>query len=101
MSVRGDKTKQAFADTRPTQQKSANHKLYDLLVDEVPYLVSTEAFTYNGEQRYYVSVNGGPQHVYVWDADLKRLAALDTDADSATLPEALEEEISNQLQNDL
>ena len=100
MSARGDKNKQAFADTRPTQKKPTNQKLYDLLVDDVPYLVSTEAFTYNGEQRYYVTVNGGPQHVFTWDADLKRLTAIDTDADSATLPEALEEEISNKLQQD-
>jgi hypothetical protein len=111
MSGRGDKNKQgssgkganhqngqAFADTRPTQKKPENRKSYDLLIDEVPYLVSTEAFTYNGEQRYYVSVNGGPQHVFTWDPDLKRLNALDTDADSATLPEALESAISNRLQ---
>ncbi|AEW00017.1 hypothetical protein Niako_3720 [Niastella koreensis GR20-10] len=114
MSGRGDNNKQgtsgrgashqsgqAFADTRPTQRKPENRKLYDLLIDEVPYLVNTEAFTYNGEQRYYVSVNGGPQHVFTWDPDLKRLAALDTDEDSATLPEALEEELSNRLQADL
>ena len=101
MSVRGDKNKQAFADNRPSQKKAENRKLYDLLVDEVPYLVSTEAFTYNGEQRYYVSVNGGPQHVFTWDSDLKRLNALDTDADSATLPESLEKEISKKLQKDL
>jgi len=96
MSVRGDK-KQAFADTRPTQK----NKLYDLVIDEVPYLVSTEAFTYNGEQRYYVTVNGGSQHVFTWDTDLKRLTALDTDEDSATLPEALEEELSKRLVQDL
>jgi hypothetical protein len=101
MSARGEKNKQAFADTRPTQKKVDDRKLYELLVDEVPYLVSTEAFTYNGEQRYYVSVNGGPQHVFTWDADLKRLNTLDTDEDSATLPEALEEAISNRLQADL
>lgn len=114
MSGRGDKNKQgtsvkgannqsskAFADTRPTQKKQENQKLYELLIDEVPYLVSTEAFTYNDEQRYYVSVNGGPQHVFTWDSDLKRLTALDTDEDSATLPEALEEELSNRLQHDL
>jgi len=114
MSGRGDNNKQgtsgrgashqsgqAFADTRPSHSKTEDRKLYDLLVDEVPYLVSTEAFTYNDEQRYYVSVNGGPQHVFVWDTDLKRLTALDTDEDAATLPEALEEEISNRLLHDL
>ena len=113
MPGRGDKNKQgasgrgsnqssqAFADTRPTQKKPENRKLYDLLIDDVPYQVSTEPFTYNGEQRYYVSVNGGPQHVFTWDPDLKRLNAIDTDEDSATLPEALESAISNRLQQDL
>jgi hypothetical protein len=114
MSGRGDKNKQgtsgrgashqsgqAFADTRPTQKKAENRKTYNLLIDDVPYLVSTEPFTYNGEQRYYISVNGGPQHVFTWDSELKRLTAIDTDADSATLPEALEEEISNKLQQNL
>src|SRR5689334_9031797 len=101
MSVRGDKNKQAFADTRPSRKNPENRRLYDLLVDEVPYLINTEAFTYNGEQRYYVTVNGGPQHVFTWDADLKRLTILDTDEDSATLPEALEAELSKKLQQDL
>ena len=112
MSGRGDKNKQgtsgrgaghqsgqAFADTRPTIKKPENRKSYDLLIDEVPYLVSTEPFTYNGEQRYYVSINGGPNHVFTWDSDLKRLAAIDRDA--ATLPDALEEEISSRLQQDI
>ncbi len=111
MSGRGDKNKQgtsgrgashqsgqAFADTRPMNSKRDSHKLYDLLIDEVPYLVNTEAFTYNDEQRYYVSINGGPRHVFTWDSDLKRLAAIDRDA--AVLPDALEEEISNKLQQD-
>jgi hypothetical protein len=114
MSGRGDKNKQgtsgrgashqsgqAFADTRPTRSKVEDRKLYDLLIDNVPYLVNTEAFTYNGEQRYYVSVNGGPQHVFTWDSDLKRLTALDTDEDTATLPEALESALSTRLQQDL
>ncbi|OQP38649.1 hypothetical protein A4H97_18175 [Niastella yeongjuensis] len=103
MAGRGDKNKQggqAFADNRPTEKKPANRKSYDLVVDDVPYLVSAEAFTYNDEQRYYVTVNGGPQHVFIWDTDLKRLTALDTDEDSATLPEALEEALSKKLQQE-
>jgi hypothetical protein len=112
MSGRGDKNKQgtsgrgashqspqAFVDNRPSQTKPENRKTYDLLVDEVPYLVSTEAFTFNGEQRFYVSINGGPDHVFTWDSELGRLTAIDRDA--ATLPDALEEQISDRLQADL
>lgn len=112
MSGRGDKNKQgtsgrgaghqspqAFADNRPSQKDPEKRTTYNLLIDEVPYLVSTEAFTFNGEQRFYVSINGGPDHVFTWDSELGQLTAIDQDA--ATLPEALEQEISNRLQADL
>ena len=81
--------------------KDKNRTTYNILIDKVPYLVNAEPFTFNGEQRYYVSVNGGPDHVFTWDSELKRLTAIDTDADAATLPDALEEAISNKLQSDL
>jgi hypothetical protein len=112
MSGRGDKNKQgtsgrgashqstqAFADNRPSKRKPENRKTYNLVIDQVPYEVTTEAFTFNGEQRYYVSVNGSPDHVFTWDSELGRLAAIDRDA--STLPDALEEEISNTLQQNL
>lgn len=112
MSGRGDKNKQgtsgrgsshqslqAFPEDTNREQKPANRKTYDLLIDEIPYSVTTEPFTYNGEQRYYVSVNGSPDHVFTWDSALGRLTAIDRDA--STLPDALEQEISNKLQADL
>ncbi|WP_278248417.1 hypothetical protein [Niastella populi] len=41
-------------------------------------------------------MNGSDDHVFTWDSALKRLSAIDNEA--ATLPEALEQEISNRLQ---
>lgn len=76
-----------------------DNKQYNILIDEVPYVVNTAPFDYNGEQRYYVSVNGGPDHVFTWDSEIGRLTAINREA--ATLPEALELEISNKLQQDL
>jgi hypothetical protein len=112
MSGRGDNNKQgssrrgsshqsrqAFPDNATLQRKPVNRKSYDILVNEIPYLVNAEPFTYNGEQRYYVSINGGPEHVFTWDSEIGRLRAIDNDA--ATMPDALEEEISNRLQADL
>ena len=95
----GQQTGQAFADNRPVQKQTAHRKNYNLVIDEVPYLITAEAFTFNDEQRYYISVNGGEDHVFTWDSDMKRLTAIDDE--SGTLPEALEEEISNRLQADL
>jgi hypothetical protein len=112
MSGRGDNNKQGssgrgsshqsrqpFPENDTIQRKPVNRKTYDILLDEVPYLVSAEPFTFNGEQRYYVSVNGGPEHVFTWDSELGRLAAINSEA--STLPEALEQEISARLESDL
>ncbi len=66
---------------------------------EVPYEIMAEPFTFNGELWYYISVNGSEEHVFTWDSELKRLSAIDNEA--STLPEALEQEISNRLQASL
>lgn len=112
MSGRGDNNKQgssgrgassqsreAFPQNDKPQNKPANQKKYDLVVDQVPYEVTAEPFTFNGALRYYISVNGSEDHVFTWDSDLKRLTAIDEEA--ATLPEALEQQISNRLQSGL
>ncbi|WP_240347973.1 hypothetical protein [Longitalea arenae] len=112
MSGRGDNNKQgssgrganrqslqAFPDDAVRERKPSNRKTYDLLVDDVPYSVITEPFTFNGEQRYYISVNGGPEHVFTWDSEIKRLTAIDDEG--SILPDALEQEISRRLEADL
>lgn len=111
MSGRGDKNKQgtsvsdaslqsreAFPHNDKPQNKP-NRKTYAIMVDQVPYEVIAEPFTYNGELRYYISVNGSEEHVFTWDSEIKRLTAIDTEA--ATLPEALEQEISSRIQASL
>jgi hypothetical protein len=70
---------------------------FDLLVDDVPYIVKAAPFTYNEQLRFYISVNQGPEHVFTWDEEVKRLRAIDTEA--SILPDALEEEISERLQS--
>jgi hypothetical protein len=112
MSGRGDNNKQGsagrgashqslqgFANDTARERKPVNRKTYNILIDEIPYLVNAEPFSFNGETRFYVSINGSPDHVFTWDSELGRLTAVDRDA--ATLPDALEQEISNKLQSDL
>ena len=70
---------------------------FSLLVDSVPYMVSAKPFRFNGEVRYRVSVNGGLEHVFTWDASLCQLRAIDDDA--STLPDNVEEAISDKLQS--
>ena len=112
MSGRGDNNKQgtsgrgaslqsreAFPQNDKPKSKPANKKTYEIMVDQVPYEVIAEPFQFNGELRYYISVNGSDEHVFTWDSELKRLTAIDQEA--ATLPEALEQEISYRLQSGL
>jgi hypothetical protein len=112
MSGRGDNNKhgssgrgaslqsrEAFPNNDKPASKPVNRKTYELIVDQVPYEVMAEPFTFNGDLRYYISVNGSDDHVFTWDRELKRLTAIDEEA--STLPEALEQEISNRLQSGL
>jgi hypothetical protein len=80
------------------EEKSSRspEKSFNILVDEVPYLVKSSPFTFNGETRFYVNVNGGGEHVFTWDSELGRLRAIDDTA--STLPEAVEEAISHRLE---
>ena len=72
-------------------------KRFDLLVDSVPYIVKATPFKFNGEIRYKVSFNGSTEHVFTWDSSLGQLRAIDDDA--STLPDNLEEAISEKLQS--
>ena len=69
----------------------------NMVVDDVPYLVKVSPFSFNDEQRFYVSINGGTEHVFTWDSEIGSLRAIDDEA--SILPDALEEEISRQLQS--
>jgi hypothetical protein len=127
MSGRGDKNKssgssnknkRAIGDSRPKTNSdsfdpSANgnrshgenkpeppggsHRKFNLVVDNVPYLVNAKAYQFNDETRYRVSINGNDAHIFTWDSDLKRLKAIDDEA--SILPDDLEEAISAKLQS--
>jgi hypothetical protein len=73
----------------------ASEKRFELVVDSVPYSVKATPFTFNAELRYYISLNGGPDHVFVWDPEIRSLRAIDEGTE--TWPDALEEAISQKL----
>jgi hypothetical protein len=72
------------------------HK-FQFQVDKIPYMVSVIPFHFNNEKRFRVSYNGGEEDIFVWDADLKRLRAIDDDA--STLPDSLGLAISNKIES--
>jgi hypothetical protein len=86
--------------SRPEGQTRAintDERRFNLLVDSVPYMVSAKPFRFNEEVRYRVSVNGGSEHVFTWDSSLGQMRAIDEEA--STLPDNVEEAISEKLQS--
>ena len=51
--------------------KTTQPRTFNLLVDDVPYIVTATPFSFNGETRYEVSVNGNSSHIFTWDSELK------------------------------
>lgn len=74
----------------------ADERSFELLVDDVPYFIKATPFSFNGETRFYIKINGGTDHVFTWDSELGQLRAIDDNA--STLPLVLEEAISQRLQ---
>jgi hypothetical protein len=103
-SIEQDKVKDAgahrdtgSANANPRSVKTIQARTFNLLVDDVPYVVTASPFSFNEEIRYHVSVNGSTEHVFTWDSELKMIRAIDDD--SAELPGSLEEAISERLQS--
>ena len=93
---------QAHRDTgssnaNPRSVKTTQPRTFNLLVDDVPYIITATPFSFNGEMRYDVSVNGNSSHIFTWDSELKMLRAIDDDA--GMLPNSVEEAISDRLQS--
>lgn len=62
------------------------HEL-NITVDGVPYFVEAKPFEFNDQIRYNITINGGPETVFVWNDDLQLFKPLGDD--SSTLPDGL------------
>jgi hypothetical protein len=74
-----------------------NEKVFNILIDSVPYIVRAAPFSFNDETRYRVSFNGSPEHIFTWDSSLGQLRAINEE--SSTIPDNLEIAISEKLQS--
>jgi len=92
-----DLDRNAAATTEKIKPLRTDERTLNLVVDDVPYLVKVSPFSFNGESRFYVNVNGGDDHVFTWDSELAGLRAIDDNA--SVLPNTLEEAISQKLQS--
>jgi hypothetical protein len=87
----------AAAPERESKSFQTDERTFNLLVDSVPYIVQATPYKFNGEIRYRISFNGGSEHVFTWDSSMGQLRAIDDEA--STLPDNLEEAISEKLQS--
>jgi hypothetical protein len=94
-----DDSRNAGIATEKIKPLRTNERTFNLLVDDVPYLVKASPYSFNGEARFYININDGEDHVFTWDSELGALRAIDDNA--ATLPNALEEAISQKLQSQM
>jgi hypothetical protein len=92
-----DGDRNAGTVTEKIKPLRTDERTLNLVVDDVPYLVKVSPFTFNGESRFYVNINGGDDHVFTWDSELGGLRAIDDNA--SVLPNTLEEAISKKLQS--
>lgn len=79
-----------------TKANDDNECYFNLVVDEIPYRVEFEPFFFNGQVRYFVSVNAGPKDVFVWDKEVQLFRAIEDNA--SVLPVGLEKAISEKLE---
>jgi hypothetical protein len=84
-----------LADEPTDNNNQGLDKTFNLIVDDVPYIIKAKSFMFNDETRFYISVNGNPSHVFTWDTELKQLRPIDDNA--STLPDSLEKAISDKL----
>ena len=72
-----------------------NERQLNITVDKVPYSVSLAAFDFNSQVRYHVTINGGTEHVFAWDEEVRKFRAIDDQ--STTIPDALMVAISDHI----
>ncbi len=99
-----EKTKDSSVerDTRPKQQHRnprVNDRTFDVLVDGVPYQVTSVPFYFNEQLRFRIHINGNPEHIFTWDSELGALRAIDDE--SSVIPDGLEEAISQELEEEV
>ena len=94
-SITGEESRQIQGEDKISSVN--NGKTFNLLVDKIPYTIKAAPFTFNGETRFYVSINGGDDHVFTWDSEISGLRAIDNNG--AEIPDVVERAISQKLQS--
>ena len=73
-------------------------EIFEVAIDGRPLKVKATPFKlHTEEQRFRVSINGSPVHIFAWDDQANRLAIIDKARLAESLPENVEAIIGRQL----
>jgi hypothetical protein len=73
-------------------------EIFEMAIDGRPLKVKATPFKmHTNEQRYRVSINGSPVHIFAWDDQLNRLTVIDKAKMAESVPENVEAMIGRQL----
>lgn len=81
--------------TGKKEGKKYEEKIFNIVVDDIPYNVKAQPYDFNDNMRYRISINEGKYHVFLWDSEVEQLRPIDDS--SAILPDTLERAINNKL----
>ena len=96
-TLNADSDRNSGEPVRELEPLRGDGRNFNILVDNVPYMITTVPFIFNGETRYRVSFNGSQEYIFIWDSSLGQLRAINDE--SSDLPDNLEMAISEKLQS--
>jgi hypothetical protein len=73
-------------------------EIFEMAIEGQPVKVKATPFKiHTNEERYRVSINGSPVHIFAWDEELDRLTIIDKAKLADNLPDNVEAIIGRQL----
>jgi hypothetical protein len=68
---------------------------FDLLLNQVPYIIKAAPYPFNNETRFRVSYNDSPEYIFAWDEEAEQFTSIGDEA--STIPDEVEEAVAVRL----
>lgn len=68
---------------------------FDLLLNQVPYVIKAVPYSFNTETRFRVTYNDSPEHIFAWDEEVEQFTSIGDEA--STIPVEVEEAVAVRL----
>lgn len=68
---------------------------FDLLLNQVPYVIKAVPYSFNTETRFRVTYNDSPEYIFAWDEEVEQFTSIGDEA--STIPDEVEEAVAVRL----